>query len=411
MHSEWWKGDCTRRDFLRLGALAATASAEWKTAAAESITLPFENGQRPLVQYPQKRPLIQLTARPPQLETPFTVFAESILTPNDAFFVRYHLTLSPPPPGILKPEAFRVAIKGLVERPLKFSVAGLKQQFEPFEIIAVNQCSGNGRGFSNPRVPGGQLANGAMGNARWKGARLRDVLTKAGIAAGAKQVTFNGLDQPLVPQTPDFVKALEVDHALSPEVLLAYEMNGDPLPWLNGYPLRLVVPGYYGTYWVKHVNEITVVDKVFDGFWMSTAYRIPDNACACVAAGTTPNKTIPIGRYNVRSFITSVAEGQKLKSGFETIIKGIAFDGGYGITEVLFSDDGGERWRAAELGKDLRNYSFREWVISFKPPKAGTYQLKSKATNRIGQSQPNEPLWNPAGYMRNVIETVRVEVS
>ena len=396
---------------MRLAAIAAAASATPKTAAAETITLPFENGERPLVRYPQKRPLIQLTARPPQLETPFSVFGESVLTANDAFFVRYHLALSPPSPQVLKPEVFRVAIKGLVQQPLKLSVAELKAQFEPVEIIAVNQCSGNGRGFSNPRVPGGQLGNGAMGNARWKGARLRDLLMKARVVGDAKQVTFNGLDQPLVPKTPDFLKALEIDHALSSEVVLAYEMNGEDLPWLNGYPLRLVVPGYYGTYWVKHVHEITVIDKVFDGFWMSTAYRIPDNPCACVDPGTTPSRTIPIGRYNVRSFITTVAEGQKLKTGVQTAIKGIAFDGGYGITELLFSQDDGRTWRATDLGNDLGKYSFREWSIPFNAQTPGMYALKCKATNRIGQSQPSEPLWNPAGYMRNAIETVRVEVS
>jgi len=169
------------------------------------------------------------------------------------------------------------------------------------------------------------------------------------------------------------------------------------------------VPGYYGTYWVKHLHEITVIDKVFQGFWMSAAYRIPDNACACVDPGTTPGKTIPIARYNVRSFITSVAEGQKLKSGVETAIKGIAFDGGYGVTELLFSQDDGRTWRAADLGKELGKYSFREWSTPFTPAKPGTYALKCKATNRIGQSQPTESLWNPAGYMRNAIETVRVE--
>jgi len=188
-------------------------------------------------------------------------------------------------------------------------------------------------------------------------------------------------------------------------------MNGEDLPWLNGYPLRLIVPGYYGTYWVKHLHEITVVDKVFDGFWMSAAYRIPDNPCACVNPGSTPSKTIPIGRYNVRSFITTVAERQKLKGGVQTPIKGIAVDGGYGITEVLFSQDDGRTWRAADLGKELGKYSFREWSIPFAPAKLEMYALKCKATNRIGQSQPTEPLWNPAGYMRNAIETVRVEVS
>lgn len=402
-------GNWSRRDFMRVAALAAVGSS--KLAAAESVSLPFENGERPLVKYPQKRPLIRLTTRPPQLETPFSVFSEDVLTPNDAFFVRYHLTLSPPGPETLKPGVFRLAVKGAVRQPLKLSVADLRAQFEPVEIVAVNQCSGNSRGFFKPRVPGGQLGNGAMGNARWKGVRLRDVLAKAGVAAEAKQVTFDGLDKPLLPQTPDFVKALDIDHALSPDVLLAYEMNGQDLPWLNGYPLRLVVPGYYGTYWVKHLHEISVIDKIFDGFWMSTGYRIPDNDCACIEPGTTPNKTVPISRYNVRSFITSLTDGQKLRSGTETLVKGIAFDGGEGIRTVFFSFDSGRSWREAALGKDLGKYSFREWSIAFKPPSLGTYELKVKATNRAGQTQPNEPLWNPAGYMRNVIETVRVEVS
>ncbi len=398
-----------RRAFIRTAAATAGAVAAWKLSAADSVTLPFENGERPLVKYPQKRPLIRLTTRPPQLETPFSVFNESVLTPNDAFFVRYHLTLSPPPEEVLKPEVFRVSVGGTVNQPLKFSVAELKQQFENVEVIAVNQCSGNSRGFSNPRVTGGQLGHGAMGNARWRGVRLRDVLNKAGVATGARQVTFDGLDKPLVPQTPDFIKALDIDQALDGEVMLAFEMNGEELPWLNGFPLRLVVPGYYGTYWVKHVNEITVLDKVFDGFWMGTGYRIPDNACACVPSATAPAKTIPITRYNVRSFITSLTDGAKLKVGTETIVKGIAFDGGYGITEVVFSSDGGQTWRGAELGKDLGKYSFREWTIAFTPKQVGACELKVKATNRIGQSQPREPLWNPAGYMRNIVETTHVE--
>jgi hypothetical protein len=185
-------------------------------------------------------------------------------------------------------------------------------------------------------------------------------------------------------------------------------MNGEELPWLNGYPLRLVVPGYYGTYWIKHVHEITVLDKIDDSYWMSTAYRIPDNACACVEPGATPGKTVPIARLNVRSFITSVADGAQIKTGAVTTVRGIAFDGGHGIHEVLFSEDGGRSWREAELGRDLGKFSFREWTAPFAPKRAGAYELKVKATNRIGQSQPLEALWNPAGYMRNVVETIRV---
>jgi sulfite dehydrogenase len=402
----------SRRRFLRAGGITLAGVGGAAILGAENtVTMPFENGERPLVTYPQKRPLIRLTTRPPQLETPFAVFNEGLTTPNDAFFVRYHLSLSPPMREVLVPEKFRVRILGTVRSPLTLSVADLKSRFEPVEIVAVNQCSGNSRGFSNPRVPGGQSGHGAMGNARWRGARLRDVLKSAGVAEGARQVTFNGLDVPLIPQTPDFIKALDVDHAMDDDVLLAYEMNGEELPWLNGYPLRLVVPGYYGTYWVKHVHEITVLDKVYDGFWMSTAYRIPDNACACVEPGAAPPRTVPIARYNVRSFITSLADGARIRSGERLTVRGIAFDGGYGIREVLFSSDAGRTWRQAQLGPDSGKYSFREWTIAFAPNEAGAFELKVKATNVIGQSQPLEPLWNPAGYMRNVVETVRVTVA
>jgi DMSO/TMAO reductase YedYZ molybdopterin-dependent catalytic subunit len=401
----------SRRKFLRRAGLLTAGvwgTSIWKARSAETASLPFENGERPLVAYPQKRPLLRLTTRPPQLETPFTVFNEGVLTPNDAFFVRYHLTLAPPPMDTLSPETFRVAIKGKVGQPLTFSLADLKAQFKTVEITAVNQCSGNGRGFFQPRVPGGQLGNGAMGNARWRGVRLADVLHKAGVAPGAKQVTFDGLDKPLVPQTPDFVKALDLEHALDGEVMLAFEMNGQELPWLNGYPLRLVVPGYYGTYWIKHLHEITVVDDIFNGYWMSAAYRIPDNACACVEPGTTPAKTIPISRLNVRSFITSLASGEKIRSGEKILLKGIAFDGGHGIADVSVSADNGRNWQPARLGKDLGKYSFREWSIEFTPRQRGDLTLQVKATNRLGQSQPSEPLWNPAGYMRNVIETLHL---
>jgi len=399
----------TRRRFLRAAGFVAAGG--WlserpaATFAAETVTLPFANGERRLVQFPQKRPLILLTTRPPQLETPFAVFNEGILTPNDAFFVRYHLAQIPTE---IDAEKFRLEIKGKVNSPLTLSIADLKTKFEPVEIVAVNQCSGNGRGFSNPRVAGGQMGNGAMGNARWKGVRLKDVLAKAGLAPGAKQVTFNGLDTPVNEKTPDFVKALEVDLALDQDVMLAYAMNGEDLPVLNGYPLRLVVPGHFGTYWVKHLNEITVLDEPFAGFWMNPAYLIPDNAGACVEPGTVPTKTKPIARYNVRSFITSLADGDKVKVGRDQAVRGIAFDGGYGLSEILFSADGGKTWREGQFGKDLGKYSFREWTLPFRPQRAGAYELKVKATNRIGQSQPMEALWNPAGYMRNVVETVRV---
>jgi DMSO/TMAO reductase YedYZ molybdopterin-dependent catalytic subunit len=400
-----------RRSFLRQASTLAAASALGSpvlnalAATPGHVTLPFANGERDLVAYPQKRPLILLTARPPQLETPFSVYNEGVITPNDAFFVRYHWASIP---TSVDPQTYRLRVGGNINTPLELSLADLKQLSDGVDLVAVNQCSGNSRGLQSPRVNGGQLGNGAMGNARWAGVPLSKVLERAGVKAGSVQVAFNGLDKPPVGDGPDFVKALDIDHAMDGEVMLAWQMNGADLPVLNGFPLRLVVPGHYGTYWVKHLSDITVTDKVFDGFWMSTAYRIPSNACACTEPGKAAAKTVPIGRFNVRSFITSLAEGSHVARGRQVVVRGIAFDGGHGVSDVAFSADGGKTWQAAQLGKDLGRYSFREWSTAFTPSRKGDHVLLVRATNRIGQSQPSSALWNPAGYMRNVIESLRV---
>ena len=259
----------------------------------------------------EKRPLIVLTSRPPQLETPFEVYNEGIVTPNDAFFVRYHLSNIPLD---IDPSSWTITVKGKVATPPTLSLDDLRKM-EAVEYYAVNQCSGNSRGFFDPRVAGGQLANGAMGNAKWRGVTLKSVLAKAGVQEGARQVKFDGLDRPALVGTPDFVKAIDIDHAMDGEVMLAYAMNDADLPLLNGYPVRLVVPGWYGTYWVKHLTEINVLEGVLNDFWMSTAYRIPDNACACVPTGSAPAHTVPISRFDVRSFVTSVRDGGSVPAG------------------------------------------------------------------------------------------------
>jgi hypothetical protein len=238
---------------------------------------------------------------------------------------------------------------------------------------------------------------------------LEALLDHAGVRAGARQVTFNGLDNPPVDTVPDFVKALEIDHARDGEVLVAFAMNGEELPFLNGYPLRLVVPGYYGTYWIKHLSEIAVVDAEYDGYWMKTAYRIPDNDCACVEPGGRPDKTRPITRLNVRSFVTSHKDGDAVRSG-AVALRGIAFSGGDGIAQVQVSADDGASWQPARLGEDLGGYSFREWRLEL-PLAAGTRRVKVRASTPGGETQPLEPLWQPAGYMRNVVETVTLEVA
>ena len=399
-----------RRGFLaiagRAGALLLAGSGALP-GSAEGADDPILAG-RPLVRYPEKTDLILLTARPPQLETPMKYFDRAI-TPNEAFFVRYHVF---PVPTSVDLATWRLRIRGRVDRPLELSMEDLKTKFPPARVVAVNQCSGNSRGRFAPRVLGGEWGDGAMGNAEWVGARMRDILAMAGVRQGAVQVTFDGLDKPAFPTVPDFVKSLDLTRITEdPDVIVAYQMNGQALPMLNGYPARLVVPGWYATYWVKNLSEIEVIDHVFEKFWMKPGYRIPDTPCGCVEPGTVPARTVPISRLTVRSFIAVPAPGARVAVGQPVTVRGIAFDGGYGISEVQLSGDGGTTWRRGQLGPDLGRYSFREWSAAWTPPGPGSHRLMVRAFNGIGESQGTQPLWNPAGYLRNVIEHVDVQAA
>ncbi len=406
-----------RRLFLQNAGLGLIGllSMNSKTWAAAMETLSagteFANGQREMIAYPQKRKLMRITTRPPHLETPFEVFNEGAITPNDAFFVRYHLANIP---LSIDPDTYRLNIAGHVDKTLSLSLAELKALAKPVEVIAVNQCSGNSRAYSSPRVFGAQLGNGSMGNARWVGVTVKTVLEKAGVKTGAILVSFNGLDGPVLPTTSDFIKTLAINHAMDGAPILAWEMNGEELPFLNGYPLKLIVPGYFGTYWVKHLSEIKVLDMPFEGhdsFFMNTAYRLPDNDCLCVPAGTVPSKTKPITKIKVRSFITSLQNNQQVIVGQKINLKGIAFDGGSGIQQVQVSADGGTTWMPAQLGKDLGNFSFREWHLDYVPIQKGAVALMVKATANSGETQPMTATWNPGGYMRNVVETLKINVA
>jgi DMSO/TMAO reductase YedYZ molybdopterin-dependent catalytic subunit len=369
------------------------------------VDLPFVNGQRPLVAFPQKRPLLMLSPRPPLLETPFAIFNDGVFTPNDAFFVRWHLAGIP---QSVDATTHRIKVSGAVQRELSLSLDDLSKM-PTTEITAVNQCSGNSRGLFDPRVPGGEWDNGAMGNARWTGVRLRDILSRAGLQPSAKQVQFRGLDSPVLPTTPPFKKSLDVDVAQSSDVIVAYLMNGQPMPLLNGFPVRLIVPGWYATYWVKMLSEINVLDHVDDNFWMKTAYRIPATPDASVVPGTTGFATVPISKMNVRSFITSLADGASLPKG-PTTLRGIGFDGGSGLKRVEISTDGAKTWRDASLEDDYGKYSFRRWSARW-DASPGTYTIAVRATSNDGSTQQSTPIWNPAGYMRNSIETYKVTVA
>jgi DMSO/TMAO reductase YedYZ molybdopterin-dependent catalytic subunit len=397
----------TRRFLLGqagLAGLAMAATPAWAQTMVD-LALPGGPGARAIAtNFPQKGAMILQRTRPPLLESPFEVFDQGVFTPNDRFFVRWHWAVIPTAVDVDK---FRVAVRGHVDRVLSLSLSDI-MALPQVEMAAVNQCSGNSRGFFQPRVAGGEWANGAMGNARWTGVRLKDVLDRAGVKAGAVQVRLNGLDQAVVPDAPKFMKSLAIDHARDGEVMIAYAMNGEPLPLLNGFPLRVVVPGWYSTYWVKMLNDIEVLDRPDDNYWTKTAYTIPDTPHADIKPGQTGVTFVPINRMVPRSFITSIRPGARVRVGTPTPVRGIAFGGDAGVARVDFSIDGGRTWQAAELGNDEGKYSFRQWETRFTLPSNGDHSLMVRSTNTNNVTQPDVANWNPAGFMRNVIEATPV---
>jgi len=356
---------------------------------------------------PGKVPLLKKTYRPPNFETPVEYF-RSVITPNDAFFVRWHLAGI----GEVDIRKWTLAIGGdSVEREMKFTMAELKKQFEQVELTAVCQCSGNRRGLFEPHVAGVEWGVGAMGNALWRGVRLKDVLAKAGVRGNALEVAFNGDEQPPLEKTPDFVKSLPIEVALDEHTLIAFEMNGKPLPHLNGFPARLIVPGWTGTYWIKQLVSAMVTSSPERNFWMSTAYRVPRGKFATPTFKSqleTPNE--PITTMVVNSLITSLRSGQQIPRGKPIAVKGIAWDRGAGIRKVEVSTDYGASWREANLGKDLGNFSFREFALEIPARERGSLVVMARATSRSGETQAEQLVFNPAGYHHNVIQRIYVEV-
>jgi DMSO/TMAO reductase YedYZ molybdopterin-dependent catalytic subunit len=397
----------TRRRLLGaagVGALALT-NPGWAETAID-LPLPGGPAARPITTgFPQKGPMILQRTRPPLLETPFEVFDKGVFTPNDQFYVRWHWAVIPTDIDIGK---FSLTVRGHVNQTLSLSLNDILHGLPGVRLSAVNQCSGNSRGFFQPRVPGGEWANGAMGNALWTGVRLRDVLDRAGVKPGAVQVRLKGLDEPVVPDAPHFMKSLDIDHARDGEVMIAYAMNGEQLPLVNGFPLRLVVPGWYATYWVKMLNDIEVLNEPDTNYWTKTAYTIPDTPHASIKPGQTDVKMIPINRMVPRSFVTNIASGGRVSAAAPAALRGIAFGGDCGVARVEVSIDQGRSWQQTQLGKDEGKYGFRQWQTQFTPPSPGKHSLLIRCTNSDGVAQPDTPNWNPAGFMRNVVESVEL---
>jgi sulfite dehydrogenase len=280
-------------------------------------------------------------------------------------------------------------------------------------VVAVCQCSGNRRGLFVPHVPGVEWGYGAMGCARWKGARLKDVLDRAGLKTDALEIVVAGTDMGATDKTPQFVKSLPVWKALEETTLVAYEMNGAPLPHWNGFPARIIVPGWTATYWMKHVTSVRAVNRPFDGFWMKSAYRIPLGTFPVVArfASQETAANTPIAEMVVNSLITSHADGAAVKAGGKVTVSGIAWDAGYGINSVEVSGDGGANWAAAALGEDLGRFAMRPFTHAVPVPTKGSYKIMARASNKIGQTQASAVIPNPAGYHHNAIQTLTIIAS
>lgn len=408
-----------RRGFLSagaaatLGAVAGNGFGNLRDANAAVANMPDAllagvRSEAVLDALPGKKPLIKLSYRPPNYETPIEYFRTAI-TPNDVFFVRYHLSDIPE----VDATSWKLSVGGEgASGQAEITLDQLKSM-PAVEVVAVNQCSGNRRGLFQPHVAGVQWGYGAMGCARWKGAKLKDVLDKAGLKKETVEIVVSGADGPAVDKTPKFVKSLPIAKAIEDSTIIAYEMNGAPLPHLNGFPARLVVPGWTGTYWMKHITTIRAITSPFEGFWMKSAYRVPVGMFPVVARFITQETPVntPITEMVVNSLITSHANGTRVNARAPVMIGGVAWDAGYGIEVVEISIDGGKSWTTATLGQDLGKYAFRTFATQVSFQAKGNQTVMAKATNRIGQTQTSALLFNGAGYHHNTVSTVTLAVS
>ncbi len=348
----------------------------------------------------EKSPRMIVHSRKPEdYEMPLEGFLQAI-TPIDLFYVRsHHYTPQ------VDPDTFTLKLQGEVSTPFTISLRDLRR-LPKVELIGVMECAGNGRGLYTPRMPGLQWTYGSVGNARWGGVRLADLLKRAGLKSSAKHVLLDGADVP-VGTMPKFQRTVPVAKALDPDTILAYEMNGQPLPAAHGAPLRAVIPGWGGDCWVKWLSTIQVLDREFDGFFMKTAYRHPGKA---VPPGTAvdPAQMKPVESLRVKSVIATPRDNVILPQG-QTRIAGAAWSGEVPLAKVEVSTDGGRAWNAARLTSSNGRWGWQTWDYAWNAT-PGSYRLMARATDARGGTQPFEQEWNPSGYLWNVVHTVRAEV-
>ena len=398
-----------RRDFFKKAVVTAGSVAlGGSVVEAGETTHPVDDRAITPIAFPEKRPMIMYSDRPPLLESPREVFT-SALTPNDLFFVRWHMPMIP---SHISMGIFKVKIDGLVEKELSLSLREFKTKFKQIELTAVLQCGGNSRSAFHPTASGIQWGAGAMGCAVWKGVRLKDVLAHAGLKEGAVWLGFNGKDKAVYSETANFIREMKLEE-LDENVILAYEMNGEDLPYLNGFPLRLIIPGTYSDSWIKMISNITVTKEQNRLFFMEKAYRIPDNECECETPDKLVEKTKPIEKINVNSIIGYPQRDSKVRANAHIVVRGVAFDEGSGIKKVRVSIDKGATWSDALLDRGEKNpFAFRAFRYSFNPSKIGKLTIMCKAISNSGEEQPlaKDIKWNHGGYRYNGIDEVTIEV-
>lgn len=396
----------SRRDFL--------ISAGRLTAAATVLGLPLplaergfgaESGPAPDAGYNKdrlKEKLITRTASPLNQETPLELL-NTWITPNDLHFVRNHYDIPQ-----VDLQTWKLVVDGEVDQSLTLTFDDLKR-FDAVTAVRTLECAGNGRSFFSPKATGTQWGAGAVGTAQYVGVRLADVLGRAGVRSTGKHVMFNGADEPALPSAPDFVRSIPIEKALHPDTLLVHTMNGEPLPVLHGYPLRVIPAGWVGSACVKWLVNIRVLQQPYDGHFMVKSYRMPRSPVA-PGAQVDPKEMVSLTGLEVKSLLTAPLNDATVAPGRLTV-RGMAWGGEADIAKVEVSTDFGRTWELARLGKDQARYAWRLWEYEWEIAEPGSYLLMSRATDVGGRTQPIEQIWNPSGYLWNVIPRVRVNVA
>ncbi|HLW60043.1 MAG TPA: sulfite oxidase [bacterium] len=376
----------TRRGLLvRSGVFVGAAALGGSWAAVRGAL-----AQEPAI--PGVAPGMKVISRSPiNLETPIQSL-RTWITPNDWFFVRLHL------PGYaqLSRETWEMTVDGEVGQPLRLGWAEV-QRLPRVELTAWLQCAGNRRGHFQPKAAGGQWDRGAVGNARWAGVRLRDVLLSANPTVRAHHVAFEGSDPNGA--APPYVRSIPIEKALDPNTLLVFEMNAQPLPVLHGFPVRALVPGWVGSANVKWVRAIHLGAQEWNGPYMKDLYRI--NPVPINPTDKTFNFSqdfVPTTVFPVNSFFTSPTGSETMPAG-SSAFAGVAYAGETAIATVEVSADGGA-WRPARITTPGSAYAWYQWefTATFAP---GRHEIAVRATDSRGRTQPRDGFWNPQGYLYN----------